>query len=246
MSAIASSWSQPPSVGEGAGRGADRAATTEEYLARALARAQRVARVKGYVRTTAPTWGLEESRPSLGDLRGASEETALDVEGRSDSAGEEAPSPLAGDAQGDLLALERAKIRARSKWAKAPGLAAMRLNYRPAGRIDQVLSAMIAKNHWDTPTKMGSIMAKWPQIVGPDVAEHSTVEAFEDHALIVRCSSTAWAKQLHLLLQTIERRIDEEVGPGVVQQVIIRGPVAPSWRKGPLSVKGRGPRDTYG
>ncbi|MCI6410241.1 MAG: hypothetical protein MR805_00695, partial [Schaalia hyovaginalis] len=146
MSAIASSWSQPPSAGEGAGRGADRGATTEEYLARALARAQRVARAKGYVRTTAPTWGLEESRPSLGDLRGASEETALDVEGRSDPAGEGAPSAPAGDAQGDLLALERARIRARAKWAKAPGLAAMRLNYRPAGRIDQVLSAMIAKN----------------------------------------------------------------------------------------------------
>ena len=62
----------------------------------------------------------------------------------------------------------------------------------------------------------------------------------------MRCSSTAWAKNLHLYLPMIERRIAEEVGPGVVQQVVIRGPVAPSWRKGPLSVKGRGPRDTYG
>ena len=219
---------------------------SEEYLACALARAQKIARAKGYIRTALPTWGMEESRPSLGDLRGVCEETALEVAGLVDSSQDNASPVEADKRQGDLLALERAKIRAQTKWVKAPGLAAMRLKYRPAGRIDQVLDTMIAKKQWDTPTKMGSIMAKWPQIVGPNVAEHSEVEAFEDHTLIVRCSSTAWAKQLHLLLQMIERRIDEEVGSGVVQQVIIRGPVAPSWRKGPLSVKGRGPRDTYG
>ena len=33
---------------------------------------------------------------------------------------------------------------------------------------------------------------------------------------------------------------------GVVEKVIIRGPVAPSWRKGPYVVRGRGPRADYG
>ena len=33
---------------------------------------------------------------------------------------------------------------------------------------------------------------------------------------------------------------------GVVEQVIIRGPVAPSWKKGPYVVRGRGPRADYG
>lgn len=232
--------------------------SAEEYLARALERAQRIARAKGFIRSTAPTWGLEESRPSLGSLAGTSEASALDLDGEEPGgAGEQGGSagpasragggaPIPGDAQGDLLALERAKIRARSKWAKAPGMAPMRLRFRDSKRLGSVLGAMVRANHWDTPAKMGSIMAKWPGIVGPQVAEHSEVEAFENHTLIVRCSSTAWAKQLHLLLATIERRIDEEVGPGVVTQVIIRGPVAPSWRKGPLSVPGRGPRDTYG
>lgn len=224
-------------------------ASAEEYLAGALARAQRIARAKGYVRTAAPSWGLEETRPSLGSLTGTSEASALDLGDEEGERGAQEGDGLTrapGDTEGDLLALERARIRARAKWAKAPGMAAMRLRYRDAGRIDSVLKRMVRENHWDTPAKMGSIMAKWPMIVGPAVAGHSEVEAFEDHALIVRCSSTAWAKQLHLLLATIERRIDEEVGPGVVTQVIIRGPVAPSWRKGPLSVPGRGPRDTYG
>ena len=41
-------------------------------------------------------------------------------------------------------------------------------------------------------------------------------------------------------------RIAEEVGSGVVEQVIILGPVAPSWKKGPYVVRGRGPRADYG
>lgn len=243
---------ESPADGIGA---AESRESAEEYLARALERAQRIARAKGYIRTALPAWGLEGTRPASGDLTGTSESAALDLGDDEGASGDgnatgdgphRAPAPIEGDLEGDLVALERVRIRAAAKWAKAPGMAAMRLEYRPAGRLDSVLGRMIKKNHWDTPTKMGSIMAKWPQIVGPAVAEHSEVEAFEERTLIVRCSSTAWAKQLHLLLQTIERRIDEEVGAGVVERVIIRGPVAPSWRKGPLSVRGRGPRDTYG
>jgi predicted nucleic acid-binding Zn ribbon protein len=36
------------------------------------------------------------------------------------------------------------------------------------------------------------------------------------------------------------------VGNGVVKRMRIQGPAAPSWRKGPRHVSGRGPRDTYG
>ena len=51
----------------------------EEYLARALAQAQRIARAKGYVRSAAPNWGLEETRPSLGSLTGTSEASAIEL-----------------------------------------------------------------------------------------------------------------------------------------------------------------------
>jgi predicted nucleic acid-binding Zn ribbon protein len=41
-------------------------------------------------------------------------------------------------------------------------------------------------------------------------------------------------------------RIAAEVGPDVVRRLVVRGPTTPDWRHGPLRVKGRGPRDTYG
>ena len=44
------------------------------------------------------------------------------------------------------------------------------------------------------------------------------------------------------VLTTIEKRL----GPGIVTRLDIVGPAAPSWRKGRRSIRGRGPRDTYG
>jgi predicted nucleic acid-binding Zn ribbon protein len=41
-------------------------------------------------------------------------------------------------------------------------------------------------------------------------------------------------------------RLAERVGPGVVESIVVRGPVQADWRKGPRRVRGRGPRDTYG
>jgi predicted nucleic acid-binding Zn ribbon protein len=41
-------------------------------------------------------------------------------------------------------------------------------------------------------------------------------------------------------------KIAAAVGNGVVTSLKITGPTAPSWRKGPRHIAGRGPRDTYG
>lgn len=215
------------------------AANQEEYAARALERAQKNARMRGFTRTALSRRSLEESR-------GDTTEESGEFYAQNDDASLDVAAVNVDDPNGDLTALTQISRSARSQWVTSSGLAPMRTAYRSVKPLGNIIDTMVRRNEWDTPTKMGSIMAKWATIVGPDVAQHCTVETFEDHRLIVRCSSTAWAKQLQLLLPSIERRIVEEVGAGVVSQVIIRGPVAPGWKKGPLSVPGRGPRDTYG
>jgi len=145
-------------------------------------------------------------------------------------------------ATGELIKVNNLMSVAGMQWI-FPNIIHNFSSFAPLGAI---LARTIKTREWDTPTKMGSIMAKWRDIVGPQVAEHTRIETFEGHRLVVRTDSTAWAKQLQLLLPTIERRIAEEVGSGVVEQVIIRGPVAPSWKKGPYVVRGRGPRADYG
>jgi hypothetical protein len=50
-----------------------------------------------------------------------------------------------------------------------------------------------------------------------------------------------------LLTAGLLRRLAEEVGEGTVTKVLVHGPTAPSWRRGPRVAPGsQGPRDTYG
>jgi predicted nucleic acid-binding Zn ribbon protein len=51
---------------------------------------------------------------------------------------------------------------------------------------------------------------------------------------------------VRLLVPTLLRRLTEEVGEGVVEQVQVLGPAGPSFRRGRRTVRGPGPGDTYG
>ncbi|WP_312347473.1 DciA family protein [Actinomyces sp.] len=251
--------------GDGAGTSAPRVPglpepTPEELSEVALgvlARFQEAARSRGDLRRSprrsGGAWrreGVDEGGggPAGGGAAGAgsrTEDGAGDPGARGGVIGAVGPGttrPVAGDARGGA----DAEGTASTRWRRSPGLAASRTRWPEPRALGSVIGRMSKRRGWDGPTAMGSVMAKWPDIVGEQVAEHCHIETFEGERLVVRCSSTAWTKQLRLLLPHIERRIEEEVGPGVVTQVIVRGPAAPSWKRGRLSVPGRGPRDTYG
>ena len=53
---------------------------SDEFVVRALERAQRVARNLGYTRSTLPSWGLDETRPRR-SLDGSSEYAAIETDG---------------------------------------------------------------------------------------------------------------------------------------------------------------------
>lgn len=120
----------------------------------------------------------------------------------------------------------------------------------PDGRDPQTLSAevdrIIGDRGWALDLKIRGVFARWPELVGDEIGAHSTPESLVDGVLVVRAHSTAWATQLKLLVTTLVRRLNEELGDGTVTVVEVLAPNAPSWKHGLKSVKGRGPRDTYG
>ena len=93
---------------------------------------------------------------------------------------------------------------------------------------------------------MGSVFGRWADIVGPEVAAHTTPDSFADGVLAVTADSTAWATQVRLLAPMLVKRLNEEVGDGSVRRVKVQGPQPPK-RRGGLRVPGsKGPGDTYG
>ena len=99
---------------------------------------------------------------------------------------------------------------------------------------------------WSPRLTDGAVLGRWPELVGPDVAEHCTPVALRDGELVLQAESTAWATQLRTLQRQLLARLAAAVGPNVVRRIRVVGPSAPSWRHGPRHVRGRGPRDTYG
>ena len=156
------------------------------------------------------------------------------------------------------LSLARMRDMARSRGLR-PGAPGRRARKRIGGatstsgkgrRDPQTLGAefsrMIEDRGWGSELKVGRVMGDWVGIVGPDVAAHSLPESFEEGVLLVRAESSTWATQLTMLTATLQKRLDDELGFGVVTTVRVVGPAAPSWKHGRRRVQGPGPRDTYG
>lgn len=130
--------------------------------------------------------------------------------------------------------------RATSTWS---GAAADERDPQP---LENAVERLVDEHGWGEDIAVHAVIARWEQIVGADLAAHVTTEQYADGELTVRADSTAWATQVKLLAPNLVRRLNEEIGHGSVTRVIVLGPHAPSWRKGPRTVRGRGPRDTYG
>jgi predicted nucleic acid-binding Zn ribbon protein len=165
------------------------------------------------------------------------------------------PTDESDDFDADPLALAR-DIADSFRGATAPARPRRRRTSKPASDrrthddpvpLADAMTELIASRGWDERLSVQRVYSDWPGVVGAEVAAHSAVEGFADGILRIRADSTKWAKELKLLAPGLVRRLNVELGQGSVLRVEIRGPEAPSWKRGKRAVRdGRGPRDTYG
>jgi predicted nucleic acid-binding Zn ribbon protein len=167
--------------------------------------------------------GMDLVRRTLEEARGAARGQGKDV-GR----GRNSPAP------------RRSAPTSRRRWS-GPG---------PDNRDPQLLGSLtsdLARSRgWSTRVAEGAVFGRWQAVVGDQIAEHASPKSLHEGVLTVSAESTAWATQLRMVQAQILAKIAAAVGDGVVTSLKIIGPTGPSWRKGPYSVRGRGPRDTYG
>ncbi|MFI6765756.1 DUF721 domain-containing protein [Streptomyces sp. NPDC050355] len=160
--------------------------------------------------------------------------------------------------------LARQALVAAKEQARARGAAAqqkkqarrgggLRSGARADGRdplpLGAAINRLITERGWETPAAVGGVMGRWPQLVGPEVAQHCEPQKYDEDArvLTVQCDSTAWATQLRLLAPTLVARLNEDLGHGTVKLIKVLGPGGPARRYGALRAPGsKGPGDTYG
>lgn len=118
---------------------------------------------------------------------------------------------------------------------------------RDPATFADAISGLVDERAWTKEVKTGAIFGAWDEVVGAEVAGHVKPVSCIDGELVLRADSTAWAIQVGFLVPDFKARIEAQLGAGIVDTITVQGPTAPSWKKGPRSVRGgRGPRDTYG
>jgi predicted nucleic acid-binding Zn ribbon protein len=170
-----------------------------------------------------------------------------------ESASEPPPRPLSGvDLARAALARAREEARARGatparrkRTSSGPSTSRQRDPGDPEP-LGDTLNRLLAERGWDVSAAVAGVTQRWPEVAGEELAAHCRPDKFDDGVLTLVAEATAWATQIRLLVPQLHRRLDEVVGRGIVSRIEVHGPVGPDWRRGPLRVRGRGPRDTYG
>lgn len=112
--------------------------------------------------------------------------------------------------------------------------------------LADALGALGARLGWTDRLREYAVLTEWHDVVGAEVAAHAVPLGMRETVLEVQCDSTAWATQLRFLRPQLLGRLAERFPDTAITDLHFRGPAAPSWKKGPRSVPGRGQRDTYG
>ena len=127
----------------------------------------------------------------------------------------------------------------------APGEAPFTPGRAPRG-LGAVLDNLTVDLGWSATLAKSELLVSWAEVVGSDIAARTNPVAIEEKTLTVSCESTAWATQLRLMSSDILTKILQRFPDADVTSIRFQGPNAPSWKRGPRSIPGRGPRDTYG
>lgn len=150
-----------------------------------------------------------------------------------------------------------AYLRAKSVWRGRPVRRRQRVTTDgPGGQafgsgrdpraLGDVLSTMAGEMGWSLELEHARIMGEWPEFAGAATAEHTTVMGISHGVLQIQCDSTTWATELRRLRAEMLTRLLREYPDSEIRDIRFLAPGAPSWRHGPRTVPGRGPRDTYG
>jgi len=142
------------------------------------------------------------------------------------------------------------KIRAAVRAGITPRKRATKPTRTSSDRDPKLLSDAIEEflttSGLDTRSQIAQVLTNWAALVGQEVADHVQPQTFENGKLVLRADSTAWATQMRLLQATVQRTLNEQLGPDTITEIQVLGPDAPSWKFGQRHIPGRGPRDTYG
>jgi len=113
--------------------------------------------------------------------------------------------------------------------------------------LGDVLTNLIEERDWKSGVAEGTLFTQWATIVGDDIAQHASPISINENVLTIQTTSTAWSTQLRLIESELLKTIRKSSPGALVDELVIMGPHAPSWKRGLRTIRGaKGARDTFG
>lgn len=88
-------------------------------------------------------------------------------------------------------------------------------------QLSGVLRELLAAPAFRQGMAAGRLGQAWEEVVGKDLARHTTPRSLSDGRLVVAVTSPAWAAQVRFLTEQIRLRAVAVLGEDVVQKVVI-------------------------
>ncbi|MDA8380074.1 MAG: DUF721 domain-containing protein [Actinomycetota bacterium] len=105
---------------------------------------------------------------------------------------------------------------------------------RDPRRVKEILDAALKRAGGESASVLAMITAKWPDVVGDDVAQRCVPVALDGPRLVVRVDDPAWATQMRLLTTQILGGLHQIDGAQSVTGIEVRaGRRVPSGGAGP-------------
>lgn len=111
---------------------------------------------------------------------------------------------------------------------RSPTLSSPRADDRDPQLLGRLLDGWVGSNDFGADLAVAGLVARWQDIVGEQIARHVDVLSFATEPgggrLVLQADSAEWALQLRYLSEKLRRRIDTELGAGVVTVIDVRSP----------------------
>ena len=90
-------------------------------------------------------------------------------------------------------------------------------------RLGDVLAKFLGGKKWEGPLRAAELRVRWAEIVGPEIAARAKIERLTGRGrLIVHCDHDVWRTELSYLKPELLKRIQEEMGEGVVKEIFLK------------------------
>ena len=138
----------------------------------------------------------------------------------------------------ELAALDRLRS-GRRHTAKPKAGKAEWSSARDPQLVGELVESMVQAEAWQDHLSVADLVVRWADMVGQVNAAHCKPVGYNAGVLTIQAESSAWLTALRLGLGTIQSRIDQQLGQGLVTEIRLRGPAGPPHAKGHWRVKGQ-------